>query len=271
MSKNEKESKVDFQKLAEIHKLPLMILAWFMPLYLVKDVVTGSLLGAGTVLVFLILEGSRFWFENYFGCGWQRAAYGIMLVALSGIAGILLHLMRMKGMDAPLPCFILGQAASIYLVKMLVKEEKNRKAEGETLEEKETRETKEEKGAEAAKEEEEKGVEAAKEEEEPIELQEIKERRRISRGEMIRKSLLSCFAVAAEYTIFLAMLGFLREYAGRWVVSARLFSGGLLITAGLLLLWKLTKTMPKRFEKLPKMLISVGLIAMVLAGFAGLV
>lgn len=228
----ESTSKGIFRKMEELHRLPLMILAWLLPLFLVKDMVTGILLGAGAVLVFLILEGSRLLFEKFLGSFLQKVSYLIMVVSLSGIAGILLHLMRMKETDVPFYCFVLEQIASIYLMKALV----NGAREGKTKEEAEESVTEEK-----------------KEEEKKV-----------------WRELLSCFEIAAEYAIFLGIFGLLREYVGKWVASAGLFSGGLLITAGLLFLWKLTKTMPKRFAKLPGMMLSTGLIALVLAGFAGL-
>lgn len=213
-----------FRKMEELHRLPLMILAWLFPLFLVKDMVTGILLGIGTVLVFLILEGSRLLFEKFLGPALQIVSYLAMIISLSGIAGILLHLVRVEGTDAPFYCFVLEQLASIYLMKGLVSgvEEGNRAATG-----KET-------------------------------------------DKSVWKKLLSCFEIAAEYTIFLGVFGLLREYAGKWVASAGLLSGGLLITSALLFLWKLTKTMPERFEKLPGMILSTGLVVLVLAGFAGL-
>lgn len=232
------KSKGIFRRMEELHRLPLMILAWLLPLFLVKDMVTGILLGAGAVLVFLILEGSRLLFEKFLGSILQTISYLIMVVSLSGIAGILLHLMRMKEMDVPFYCFVLEQIASIYLIKALVNGTGEGKIKREKTEEK------------------------AEEKEEKIEEK---------TGEKnVWETLLPCFAAAVEYMIFLGIFGLLREYAGKWVVSAGLFSGGFLITAGLLLLWKLTKTMPERFSKLPGMMLSTGLIVLVLAGFAGL-
>lgn len=239
-TENKKENKSSvrsFRKMEELHRLPLMILAWLFPLFLVKDMVTGILLGVGTVLAFLILEGSRIVFEKFLGPVLQALSYLIMAVSLSGMIGILLHLVRMKEIQAPFYCFVLEQLASIYLMKVVVKETGKVQIKGERAEEKEV-------GA------------------EKIENK--------TEGKTVWNVLLPCFAVAAEYMIFLGIFGLLREYIGKWVVSAGLFSGGLLITAGLLFLWKLTKTMPERFEKLPEMTLSTGLIVLVFAGFAGL-
>ena len=97
-----------------------------------------------------------------------------------------------------------------------------------------------------------------KENEEKVEIKEIIDR------------LLACFEAAVEYLLFLVIVGLLREYVGKWVVPARLLSGGFLLTAVLLFLWKLTKTMPECFQKLPRFALNTGLILLVLAGFIGL-
>lgn len=89
------------------------------------------------------------------------------------------------------------------------------------------------------------------------------------RKEVIEK-FLACFEAAVEYLLFLVIVGLLRENIGKWVVPARLLSGGFLLTAALLFLWKLTKTMPERFQKLPRFALNAGLILLVLAGFMGL-
>lgn len=87
---------------------------------------------------------------------------------------------------------------------------------------------------------------------------------------IILREFLTRFEVATEYMVFLVLLGFLREFMGKWIGLAQLLSGGFLLTAGLLFLWKLTKTMPEKFRKLPRYTLSVGLILLVLAGFVGL-
>ena len=225
--------KTSFRKMEELHRLPLMILAWMFSLLLVKDMAMGILLGAGGVLAFLILEGSRFFFEKFLPPVWQAASYLIMLVSLSGILGILLHLLRAERTDVPVYWFMLEQAASIYLMKMLMFEIEKRKS---SKTEEKTAETGAEEG----------------------------------NGKRVLKMLLSCFETAVEYMMFLGILGVIREYVERWVPLVQLFSGGLLITAGLTFLWKLTKTMPERFTKLPGMVLGTGLIGLVLAGFAGL-
>lgn len=226
--------KTSFQKIEDQHRLPLMLLAWLFPLFLVKDMTAGILLGAGGVLAFLLLEGSRFFFEKFLPPVWQAASYLVMLVSLTGIMGILLHLLQTEQADMSVYWFMLEQAASVYLMKMLMQEIKKRKS---SEAEEKTAET------------------------------DIEERGR----KRVFKALLACFETAVEYTVFLGILGVIREYAGQWMPFVNLFSGGLLITAGLLLIWKLTKTMPERLKKLPEMTLSMGLVGLVLAGFVGLV
>ena len=228
------DMKTSFRKMEELHRLPFMILAWVFPLFLVKDMAVGILLGAGGVLTILILEGSRFFFQKFLPPVLQAVAYLVMLVSLAGIMGILLHLLRTEGADVPVYWFMLEQAASVYLMKMLINEMEKRKS-------RKTEETTAETG--------------------------IGEKE----GKKVFKALLVCFETAVEYMVFLGILGVIREYAGKWLPFVNLFTGGLLITAGLLLLWKLTKTMPERFKKLPGMVLNTGLIGLVLAGFAGLI
>ena len=232
MMKIKSIGKETFLKIEEMHMLPLMILAWIPPLFLIRDVITGLFLGFATVLLFLLLEGSAFWLKKYLNPVLQTVSYLVMLTALSGIMGIVLQLLLFERTNVLilgrtnifLAACVLEQMTSVYTLRKLVKAHK-----------KET-----------------------KENEEKVEIREMIDR------------LLACFEAAVEYLLFLVIVGLLREYVGKWVVPARLLSGGFLLTAALLFLWKLTKTMPECLQKLPRLVLSTGLILLVLTGFIGL-
>ena len=234
MMKIKSISKETFLKIEEVHMLPLMILAWIPPLFVVEDKLTGLFLGFASVFLFLLLEGSAIWLKKYLNPVLQAVSYLIMLAALSGITGVFLQLLLFKRTNVLffgrtnvfLFICVLEQMTSVYILRKLVKAHKK---------------------------------------EEDAEAKESEERKK----EVIDR-LLACFEAAVEYLLFLVVIGLLREYVGKWVVPARLLSGGFLLTAALLFLWKLTKTMPEYLQKLPRFALNTGLILLVLTGFIGL-
>ena len=226
MMKIKSISKETFLKIEEVHMLPLMILAWIPPLFVVEDKLTGLFLGFASVFLFLLLEGSAIWLKKYLNPVLLVVSYLIMLAALSGITGVFLQLLLFERTNVFLFICVLEQMTSVYILRKLVKAHKK---------------------------------------EEDAEAKESEERKK----EVIDR-LLACFEAAVEYLLFLVVIGLLREYVGKWVVPARLLSGGFLLTAALLFLWKLTKTMPEYLQKLPRFALNTGLILLVLTGFIGL-
>ena len=219
MMKIKSISRETFLKIEDMHMLPLMVLAWIPPLFVVKDSLSGLFMGFASVFLFLLLEGSALWLKKYLNPVLETVSYLIMLAALSGIMGIILQLLLFKRTNVRISACVLEQVTSVYILRKLVKAQKKEAAE--------------------------------------------------RRKEVIEK-FLACFEAAVEYLLFLVIVGLLREYVGKWVVPARLLSGGFLLTAALLFLWKLTKTMPERLQKLPRFALNAGLILLVLTGFMGL-
>lgn len=221
-------------KIEEIHMLPLMVLAWIPSLFVVKDSLTGLFLGVATVFLFLLLEGSALWLKKYLNPVLQMVSYLIMLAALSGIMGIVLQLLVFERTNV----LVFGKS-NILLAACVLEQVTSvyilRKL---VMAHKKAEMVKTKKG---------------------------------ERQKEIVGRLLACFEAAVEYLLFLVIVGLLREYVGKWLVTARLLSGGFLLTAALLFLWKLTKTMPERLRKLPRLVLSTGLILLVLTGFIGLI
>ena len=250
MMKLKSISKEVFLTKEEKYMLPLMVLAWIPPLFVVRDSLTGLFLGFASVFLFLLLEGSALWLKKYLNPVLQMVSYLIMLAALSGIIGIVLQLLVFERTNVLifersnilLAACVLEQVTSVYILRKLVKAHK-----------KETKENEEK-------------VEIR----EIIDKEAIPEKEAVKRRKEIIEKLLACFEAAVEYLLFLVIVGLLREYVGKWVIFARLLSGGFLLTATLLFLWKLTKTMPERLRKLPRLILSTGLILLVLTGFIGL-
>lgn len=245
MMKLKNISRETFLKMEEKYMLFLIILAWLPSLFVVRDSLTGLFLGFATVFLFLLLEGSAFWLKKYLNPVLQRVSYLVMLAALSGIMGIVLQMLLFERTNVLvfeksnilLVSCVLEQVTSVYILKKLVKA----------------------------------GTKEAKENEEKINTKENIDKEAAERkGEVIDK-LLTCFEAAVEYLLFLVVIGLLREYIGKLLVPARLLSGGLLLTAALLFLWRLTKTMPERLWKLPRFALNAGLILLVLTGFIGLI
>lgn len=230
MMKLKSISKEVLLKKEEKYMLPLMVLAWLPPLFVVRDGLTGLFLGIATVFLFLLLEGSALWLKKYLNPVLQMVSYLAMLIALSGIMGIALQLLLFartnvlffERANILIASCMLEQVTSVYILRKLVKVHKK------------------------------------------------EETAKTNEGKEIIDRLLACFEAAVEYLLFLVIVGLLREYIGKLFVTARLLSGGFLLTAALLFLWKLTKTMPEQLRKLPRFALNAGLILLVLTGFIGL-
>ena len=267
MMKIKSISREMFQKMEETHMLLLMVLAWIPPLFLVRNGLTGLFLGVATVFLFLLLEGSAIWLKKYLNPVLQTMSYLVMLIALSGIMGIGLQLLLFERTNVLLfertnlllAACVLEQMTSVYILHKLIMAHQKE----ETVE---TKEMKEKVDDGDVRESEEK-VEIK----EIIDMEDIRKKEAAKRRKEVIDKLLACFEAAVEYLLFLVIVGLLREYVEKWVVPARLLSGGFLLTAALLFLWKLTKTMPERLRKLPRFALNTGLILLVLTGFIGLI